>query len=102
MIVEDVAMQHRLLTLLLLCLAATPAPAATDTAAATWTEHKSSFQYIGFTSYYTCGGIEAKVRQVLLHLGARGDLKVNATGCTMSGADQPSAFVRVEVSFHTL
>jgi hypothetical protein len=102
MFVEDVAMQHRLLLMLLTCLATTPATAATDTAAATWTEHKSSFQYLGFTSFYTCAGLEAKVKLVLMHLGARGDLKVSATGCSRDGVDQPSPYARVEVTFYAL
>ena len=46
-----------------------------------WQEHKGSVAYFGITSIYSCSGIEGKVRQVLLLLGARKDMSVNAIGC---------------------
>src|SRR5450432_92564 len=46
-----------------------------------WQEHKGSVAYFGITSTYSCTGIESKVRQVLLLLGARKDMSVNANGC---------------------
>jgi len=46
-----------------------------------WQEHKGSVNYFGITSVYSCTGIESKVRQVLLLLGARKDMSVNASGC---------------------
>jgi hypothetical protein len=52
-----------------------------------WQEHKGSVTYFGITSVYSCTGIESKVRQVLLLLGARKDMSVNASGC--NGHDMP-------------
>ena len=46
-----------------------------------WQEHKGKVTYFGITSVYSCTGIESKVRQVLLLLGARKDMSVNASGC---------------------
>jgi hypothetical protein len=54
---------------------------------AQWQEHKGSIGYFGITSNYSCTGIEGKVRQILLALGARKDMSVNATGC--NGHDMP-------------
>jgi hypothetical protein len=95
-------MQHRIAKLLLLsALTATAALAAEDTATATWKAQSQKFHYAGFTSYYTCDGLEQKVRQVLLHLGARADAKVRASGCTY-GLNEPSPYAWVEAEFHTL
>ena len=68
---------------------------------ASWRHTKQTFTYFGFTSLYTCDGIEDKARQILLLLGARKDAKVRATGCT-EGPNQPSRSVWVKVEFDAL
>ena len=79
--------------------------AAADAAAGTagefvtgaWQHHKLTFNYYGFTSLYTCDGLEDHVRQILLHLGARKDLTVTATGCPGPfAAPSPNAWVNTD------
>jgi hypothetical protein len=76
---------------------------ASDEAAtkASWQEHNATFAYSGFTTYYTCDGLEAKVRSILLYLGARKDLKVTSNGCA-NGPNRPSPTAWVTAHFHTL
>jgi hypothetical protein len=79
-------------------VAATP---PTDVVTGAWQHHEVTFSYTGFTSLYTCSGLEGHVRQILLHLGARKDLKVSAYGCP--GWDNvPSRTAWVRADFNTL
>ena len=79
---------------------ATAAP-ATDVVTSAWQHHQVTFNYLGFTSLYTCSGLEGHVSQILLHLGARKDLKVSAYGCP--GWDSvPSRTAWVRADFYTL
>jgi hypothetical protein len=66
-----------------------PGAAAADAAAikAVWVDHDIAFTYSGFTTHYSCGGIESKIRYVLKQLGARPGYKVSATGCPDSGPE---------------
>src|SRR5450631_1731366 len=52
-----------------------------DVVTGAWQHHKVKFNYVGFTSLYTCDGLEEHVRQILVHIGARKDIKVRAVGC---------------------
>jgi hypothetical protein len=54
---------------------------------AVWVDHDVSFTYTGFTSHYSCSGLESKVEYVLKSLGARPGYKVSASGCTSSGPE---------------
>ena len=54
---------------------------------AVWVDHDLSFTYTGFTSHYSCSGLEGKVQYVLKTLGARPGYRVNASGCTSSGPE---------------
>jgi hypothetical protein len=70
------------------------APAEVDGA---WQHHRVSFTYVGFTTLYTCDGLEDHVRQILLYLGARRDVHVTASGCPGPfNAPSHSAFVDAE------
>jgi len=69
--------------------------------AARWEKHELQFTYHGFTSYYTCDGLENKVRLILVHFGARKDARVQATGCPY-GPDAPSPSAWVTVAFESL
>lgn len=73
-------------------------PAAT---AAQWHTQTLKFNYSGFTTLYTCDGLEGKVRDILLTFGARKDLKVRATGCS-EGMNRPSKFAWVTAEFGSL
>jgi hypothetical protein len=62
-----------------------------------WQHHRVSFTYVGFTTLYTCDGLEDHVSQILLHLGARKDVHVAASGCPGPfNAPSHSAFVDAE------
>jgi hypothetical protein len=67
---------------------------AADTApapAAHWVERTLDYTYMGFTSKYTCDGLEDNVRAMLLALGARkSDLKIESRGCTHINHPEPS------------
>jgi hypothetical protein len=79
---------------------ATQAPTRTPEATA-WQHHSAQFTYTGFTSAYTCDGMEGKVREIMRFLGARKDLQVSAHGCPR-GADSLSHNVWVTLEFDTL
>jgi hypothetical protein len=66
-----------------------------------WQHHKVTFNYFGFTTLYTCDALEDDVRQILLHIGARKDAKVTASGCPGPvGVPTHSAWVAAD--FYTL
>lgn len=49
--------------------------------AAVWKQQEISFYYRSFTTFYPCASLNAKVRRMLLVLGASHDLKVRSSGC---------------------
>ena len=53
--------------------------AADNTQSGVWEHHEASTSYFGQTTAYTCTGLEERVKQVLLYLGARSDAKVTAS-----------------------
>ena len=64
------------------------APAAPATVNAVWVEREVDFNYSGFTSYYSCGGLRAKLEWLLGEIGARPGFKVRTRGCVrLSGAE---------------
>jgi hypothetical protein len=80
-----------------LCAGAASAPAAADSAdaAAAWVPKELNFVYVGFTNKYTCDGLQAKMRRILLELGARDDLKVTPLGCMRVNAPETTPGVRI-------
>jgi hypothetical protein len=63
----------------------------------TWQHHHATFSYFGLTVLYSCDGLEEQVRRILLYLGARGDLKVIATGCPdASGGPTRNAWINAD------
>jgi hypothetical protein len=77
------------------------APPPTDIVTGAWQHHKVTFSYFGFTALYTCDGLEDHVRQILLHLGARKDVTVSATGCP-GPYNTPSPTAWVVADFYAL
>jgi len=67
---------------------------------AVWVPHEVSFSYMGFTSYYSCDGLETKLKLLLRTSGARADLRVSASCSDMSGG--PSRLSNARLRFHTL
>jgi hypothetical protein len=76
--------------------AATSSPADAGAVNAVWVDHDLAFTYMGFTTHYSCGGMEDKVKYVLKQLGARPGYKVTSSGCVnLSGPEiMPRARVR--------
>jgi hypothetical protein len=66
-----------------------------------WQHHSAKVNYMGFTSAYTCDGIEGKVRDIMRYLGARKDLQVQAQGCPR-GPDSLEHLIWINVQFDTL
>jgi len=79
----------------------TAASMADTPEATTWQHHHANFAYYGITTLYSCDGLEGKVGQILLFLGARKDLSVRAGGCA-GGGNSPSRIATVTVDFDTL
>jgi hypothetical protein len=81
-------------------------PARADDAASsgspgTWQSHKYSFQFMGFTSTYSCDGLADKLRTLLLAAGARSDVKSQPGACA-SELGRPDKFARADLTFATL
>jgi hypothetical protein len=74
-------------------------PARVD---AVWKQQRVHFTYQGTTVRYSCDGLRDKVRAMLLDLGARRDLQVQAVNCNDGrpplDAQQPS----LDVAFFSL
>ncbi|HTY50229.1 MAG TPA: hypothetical protein VMB48_11110 [Steroidobacteraceae bacterium] len=79
------------------------APAGTvELQSAHWETRKLSFTYSGFTTRYSCDGLEDAVRQLLLVTGARKqDLHIHSIGC-VHGFGYPEPFPGVEGTFSVL
>ena len=69
--------------------------------AAYWQKHQTSFQYMGFTSTYSCDGLADKLKVLLLAAGARADAKSQPGACA-SGYGRPDKFARADLTFYTL
>ena len=88
--------------LLAACASGTPAPRNNSPpVAAVWQPHQATLDYFGLTSLYTCDGLENNVRTLLLYLGARPDLKVQAIGCDRP-LNAPGHIATVRADFYTL
>lgn len=68
---------------------------------ASWQQHKFSFQYLGFTSTYSCDGLADKLRRLLLAAGARPDVKSEPGACA-APFGRPDKFARADLTFYTL
>ena len=90
-------------TVLVLAACAPLAPlAAADEAAVqgVWLKHERRVDYVGFTSLYSCDGLEDKLRLLLKAAGARDDIKIH-TSCSNPFAG-PSRIADAEVAFYAL
>ena len=77
-----------------------PAPAPAHVAGS-WQKHQYSFQYMGFTSTYSCDGLADKLKVLLLAAGARADVKSQPGACA-SGYGRPDKFAHADLTFYTL
>lgn len=80
-----------------LCLGASAALAAAgaDDVTAVWVPKEVKFTYVGFTTRYSCDGLQSRVREILLQLGARDDLQVTRFGCLRVNAPETTPGVRI-------
>src|SRR5258707_14360955 len=56
-------------------------PSATDATQGVWQKHEYSFQFLGFTSTYSCDGLASKLEVLLIAAGARAGAKRTADAC---------------------
>lgn len=94
-------MRYKSLLLLSLVVCGVVSAAESAPERASWQHHEVEFYYLGFTSLYTCDGLEDKVKLVLKQFGARKDAKVRAMGCDY-GAMAPSPHAWVKANFDVL
>lgn len=73
--------------------------AAQDDVSAVWVPKHIQFVYQGFTSHYSCDGLQDRIRSMLEKLGAR-DLKVRQFGCVRPSG--PTLFPGVQVDMRVL
>jgi hypothetical protein len=70
-----------------------------DEVAATWKRHEVDLLYMGFTTYYSCGGLKSKVKLLLKHIGVRPDIKIVERGCEY-GFQHVADFPRLKIVFY--
>ena len=80
---------------------ATFADDASSHGAGVWQKHEYSFQFMGFTTTYSCDGLADKLKLLLTESGARSDVKARAGACA-SGFGRPDKFSRADLTFYTL
>jgi hypothetical protein len=76
-------------------------PPATDSSQGVWQKHDYNFQFLGFTTTYSCDGLASKLKVLLIAAGARADAKSISAGCTR-GYGVPDQFARATLTFYTL
>jgi hypothetical protein len=76
-------------------------PSATDSGQGVWQKHDYSFQFLGFTTTYSCDGLASKLKVLLIAAGARADAKSISDGCSR-GYGVPDKFARATLTFYTL
>jgi len=87
---------------MLLSTAALAADApASPAARGSWQTHKYSFQFLGFTSTYSCDGLADRLKELLLGAGARVDAKSQPGACA-APFGRPDKFARADLTFSTL
>jgi hypothetical protein len=65
---------------------------------AVWAPKELNFVYQGFTTKYSCDGLQDRMRKVLIKLGARHDIQVRSLGCTRLRGPDPFAGVRIKMN----
>jgi hypothetical protein len=81
--------------------AATAAEPSGQAVTGAWQHHHANFNYFGITTLFSCDGLEDNIRALLLHLGARKDVKVSARGCP-GGPSIPGRVAIIDADFYTL
>jgi hypothetical protein len=76
-------------------VAATPVPEE-----GAWVLQQVNFNYMGFTSFYSCDSLASRLRSLLVVAGAREDLKVRPRGCA-EGSNQVTRMPGARLEFRT-
>jgi hypothetical protein len=76
--------------------AASPADAATVNAV--WVEQEIRFNYIGYTTYYSCDSVRDKLVYVLRQIGARPGFTVRNSGCTSNSGPEMITGARIKAA----
>ena len=66
-----------------------------------WVRHDTNFQFMGFTTTYSCDGLADKLKILLIAAGARADSKALAGACA-SSSGRPDRFASARLMFYTL
>ena len=66
-----------------------------------WQKHEYTFEFLGFTSTYSCDGLADKLKLLLSTAGARSDSTARPGAC-VSGFGSPDKFARASLIFYTL
>lgn len=74
------------------------ASAGSGRESAVWAPKELNFVYQGFTTNYSCDGLQDKMKKILLKLGARDDIQVRGWGCTQLTGPDPFAGVRIRMN----
>jgi hypothetical protein len=62
---------------------------------AIWKAQELTFYFQSFTTFYSCSSLEAKVKRVLVAVGADKEMKIRTRGCTMSHEITKMPFVEI-------
>lgn len=65
---------------------------------AVWVPLELTFVYRHSTTQYSCSGLAARMKSLLLQLGARPDLDVRGYGCTQLTGPDPLAGVKIRMN----
>jgi hypothetical protein len=74
---------------------------ATETGQGLWQKHDYNFQFLGFTTTYSCDGLASKLKVLMIAAGARADAKAVSAGCSR-GYGIADKFARSLLTFYTL
>jgi hypothetical protein len=66
-----------------------------------WQKHTYNFQFMGFTTTYSCDGLAYKIKVLLLAAGARSDSKSTPGACSRDYGS-PDKFAQARLTFYTL
>jgi hypothetical protein len=91
---------YALIPALLISSAVVAAPASAGQPGV-WQKHQYSFDFLGFTSTYSCDGLADKLKLLLIAAGARHDVRSQPGACA-SGFGRPDKFARADLTFFTL
>ena len=75
--------------------------ASGNAVAAVWSPRQLHFVFQGFTSHYSCDGLQDKIRHVLTELGAQRGFEVTLAGCS-APFGRPDPFPGVNVKMNVL